>query len=303
MNLIRRCTLFVLAALCLLTLRLAAAQTPAPPLPTPEVTPEATEAVFAPVEVLEPQILNTYPHDTSAYTQGLLLYNGFFYESAGEYGVSDLRKVDPTTGEVLQKVPVAPEFFAEGLALVDDHLIQITWKEEQALVYDLGTFEQTGNFAYTGEGWGLCYNGQELWMSDGSDTLVTRDPDTFEVTRQVQLTFQGHRLDEVVTSSGVSFQSLFSRVNELECVGDAIYANVYLTDYILRIDQTSGAITGIILAADLLTKDERAVLSSGEVLNGIAYDAEKETFFLTGKHWPKLFEVQFTVRDTVNLNG
>jgi glutaminyl-peptide cyclotransferase len=139
-------------------------------------------------------------------------------------------------------------------------------------------------------------------MSNGSDTLVTRDPATFEITREVQITFQGHTLDRVIASNGTSFKSLFSLLNELECVDDAVYANVYLTDYILRIDQATGGITGIILASDLLTQDEGTVLSRGEVLNGIAYDAEKETFLLTGKHWPKLFEVQFNVTDTLNLN-
>ncbi len=298
----------------LLTLALLAhtafAQTPAPdvtpeatPESTAEATPEATAAALIPIDVMQPDVLNTYPHDTTAYTEGLLLHDGFLYESTGEYGQSDIRKVELETGKVLQKEPNAPENFGEGLALVDDHLIQLTWKEQQAFIYDLDTFKKTGELTYQGEGWGLCYDGEQIWMSNGSDTLVTRDPQTFEVTRRIQLKFQGYTLAQVNTSSGVPLSSIFSQVNELECVGDSIYANVWLTNFILRIDAASGEITGIIDASDLLTTEERSQLSNGAVLNGIAYNPDSETFYITGKDWPKLFEVKFNVVDTISMGG
>lgn len=244
--------------------------------------PEATESPAAPdpyqVEVLLPRVVTDYPHDTDSYTQGLVLHEGVLLESAGLYGESDLRRVDLQTGEVLQQTDLPPEYFAEGLALVDDRLIQITWKETTAFIWDAETFEQEGTFSYEGEGWGLCYDGETLWMSDGSDGLYARDPQTFALIERISVTLQGQ---------------IVSRLNELECVGDSIYANVYLTDVILRIDKASGIVTGLVYAADLLTEAERATLQSGEVLNGIAYNPESETFLITGKHWPKLFEVNF----------
>ncbi|MBZ0285577.1 MAG: glutaminyl-peptide cyclotransferase [Anaerolineae bacterium] len=236
----------------------------------------------APTETLEllvPEVISVRPHDTSSYTQGLLLYNGYLYESAGQEGESDVRKVDPLTGEVLQKAELNAEIFAEGLALVDDQLIQLTWKNGYAFVYDRETFDYLKAFQYFGEGWGLCYDGGSLWMSNGSSNLYMLDPETF-----------GQQQIRRVTLLGLPIDAL----NELECVGDAIYANIYLTDRIVRIDKATGNVTGVIDAAGLLTPEESALLSSGEVLNGIAYDAENDTFLITGKHWPKLFEVRFT---------
>jgi Glutamine cyclotransferase len=258
------------------------------PSPALDLTSNAPDTP-APIELLTPVVISIRPHDTGSYTQGLLLYDGYFYESAGLYGESDLRKVDPETGAVFQQIDLPVEFFAEGLALVDERLIQLTWKEGQAFVYDRDSFEQLEPFAYTGEGWGLCYDGEQLWMSDGTETLVSRDPETFEITGEVAVTFLGYPLGQIPLALGVSLGAL----NELECVGEAIYANVYLTDFILRIDKASGRVTGLIVAFGLLTADERAALSLDEVLNGIAYDPENEVFFLTGKHWPKLFKVRF----------
>ena len=226
---------------------------------------------------LEPQVLNTYPHDSNAFTQGLLLHDGLFYESTGLRGRSSLRKVEPETGEVAEQISIPQPYFAEGLALVDDKLIQLTWEAEEAFVYNLN-FERTGTFNYTGEGWGLCYDGENLYMSDGSATIDRRDPETFEVLEEVKVRLRGA---PVVL------------LNELECVDDSIYANVWQTDSIVRIDKGSGQVTGRIDASGLLTDEERANLGSGGVLNGIAYNAEDETFYLTGKLWPKVFEVNF----------
>lgn len=233
-------------------------------------------------ELLKVEVLNTIPHDTDSYTQGLLLHDGWLYESAGEWGESDLRRVDPATGEVAQMVDLPvddpSQWFAEGLALVDDKLIQITWKNGVALVYDRETFEKTGEFSYTGEGWGLCYDGTDLYMSDGSSSLFRRDAETFELLDAFFVTYEGAPV---------------KNLNELECVGDSIYANIWFSDYIVRIDKATGVVTAAIDASGLLTDEERAAVPQQGVLNGIAYDAERDLFLITGKLWPKMFEVRF----------
>ncbi|MBO9310139.1 MAG: glutaminyl-peptide cyclotransferase [Chloroflexi bacterium] len=233
-----------------------------------------------PPERLRVQIHSVRPHDPSAFTQGLLIHNGFFYESTGLHGRSTLRKVDMRTGEVLQQLNLPARFFAEGLALVGERLIQLTWQEQVAFVYDLETFEQRETFTYTGEGWGLCYDQEadELYMSDGSHVLYVRDPETFSVVRQLEIV-----LDDVPIRN----------LNELECVGDSIYANIWFSDQILRIDKRTGRITAIIDASNLLTPEERKAIGSSGTLNGIAYDAETKRFFLTGKLWQWIFEVDF----------
>lgn len=225
-----------------------------------------------------PEVLATYPHDTDAFTQGLLLNGDRFFESTGLYGESTLREVVPETGEVVREVTVPPEYFAEGLTLVGDRLVQITWREGTAFVYDVGTLEQTGTLSYAGEGWGLCYDGEQVVMSDGSATLTRRDPETFEVLGSYGVTLDGQPV---------------TRLNELECVGGDVYANVWQTDTIVRIDET-GEVIQEIDASNLLTEEERAQLGPDAVLNGIAYDPEAKTFFLTGKLWPKVLEVRFT---------
>jgi glutaminyl-peptide cyclotransferase len=231
------------------------------------------------VELLVPEVINVYPHDDESYTQGLLIHEGTFYESAGEYGFSDVRQVDIETGEVLRSVELNQQFFAEGLALVDDRLIQLTWQENTAIVWDLESFQPSGTYLYETHGWGLCYDGEQLYMSDGSSNLFVRDPRAFSLQDMIAVTREGEPVRQL---------------NELECVGDVIYANRYQTDEIVRIDKATGAVTGVIDASGLLTEAERAELEAGdEVLNGIAYDAESDTFFITGKHWDKMFEVRF----------
>ncbi len=244
--------------------------------------PAPVEAGFEPAR-LRPEVLGVRPHDPAAYTQGLLLHNGSLYESAGLYGESTLREVNPETGEVIRSIPIAEEYFAEGLALVDDRLIQLTWKEGTAFVYDLATFEQVGTYTYEGEGWGLCYDGQYLYMSNGSAFITLRDPQTFEVIDRGLVTYQGQPVESL---------------NELECVGDYLYANIYTLDYIVQIDKTNGNVVSLINAAGLLDAEQRAALQSGEVLNGIVYLPESETFLLTGKHWPSMFEVRFVEDDS-----
>lgn len=227
------------------------------------------------------QIISTRPHDTSAFTQGLLLHEGELYESTGEFGKSTLRRVDPLTGNVRQRIDMAPDIFAEGLARVDDRLIQLTWKNRVAFVYDLRTFAKLDEYTYGSEGWGLCYDGESLYMSDGTSTLFIRDPDTFVVTRKFEVT-QGNPV------TGLAHPR--DHLNELECVGDEIYANIWTTDEIVRIDKATGQVLAVIDASDLLTREERA---QTDVLNGIAWDPDAQTFLITGKWWPWLYEVRF----------
>lgn len=229
-------------------------------------------------DILLPRIVETYPHDTEAFTQGLLLYDGKFYESTGRYGQSQLRRVNPATGETEQAINLPAEFFAEGLARVDDRLIQITWQENTAFVYDLDTFELVDEFSYEGEGWGLCYNGETLIMSDGTSVVTERDPETFELLRRVEVTIQGQPIEQI---------------NELECVGDQVYANIWQEDLIIRFDPESGLVDQVVNATGLLPSATQQGLPSGAVLNGIAYDPENEVFYITGKLWPNLFEVKF----------
>ncbi|MDE2776854.1 MAG: glutaminyl-peptide cyclotransferase [Chloroflexota bacterium] len=232
------------------------------------------------VERLIPKVLNIYPHDDGAFSQGLLWHNGYLYESTGLYGESTLRRVDIASGEPQVLLSLDDAYFAEGLERVDDRLIQLTWKAGRAFVYDFGALELIDAIEYEGEGWGLCFDGRYLFMSDGSSFLSVRDPQTFELIFRGAVT-----LDERLVPAQL--------LNELECVGERIYANAWNTDYIFRIDKLTGVVTGLIDASGLLTDAERADLPAGAVLNGIAYNPESETFYITGKLWPKIFEVVF----------
>lgn len=222
------------------------------------------------------EVVRTLPHDSSAYTQGLLLHGGVLYESTGRYGESRVRTVDPASGEVLRDAPLDSLYFGEGLARVGDRLIQLTWKEGTARVLDLETLDSVGSFSYGGEGWGLCYDGTQLWMSDGTSTLTRRDPDSFALLGTLD-----------VTSGGVAV----FRLNELECVDGTIWANVYQRDEIVRVDPGTGRVTGI-LNAQPLTTDAGRLGDPEAVLNGIAWNPEAGTFYLTGKLWSRLYEVR-----------
>lgn len=234
----------------------------------------------APVQLV-PQVLSVRPHDTNAYTEGLVWYDGFLYESSGLYTRSNLRKVDPQTGQVLRRIDDPGQVFGEGLALDGNRLIQLTWHEGVAYLYDLDTFAQTGTFSYAGEGWGLCFDGGRFYMTDGSANISVRDAASFAVKGQLH-----------IAQDGVPVTML----NELECVGDSLYANVWKTDEILRIDKGTGRITGFVDASGLLSSQELEAAGSEGVLNGIAYDSMHDTFYITGKLWPKLFEVRFVAK-------
>ncbi len=232
------------------------------------------------VPLLAPEVLNVYPHDAEAFTQGLLWHEGYLYESTGLYGESTLRRVDLASGEALEVHALPAEYFAEGLERVGERLIQLTWKAGAAFVYDFETFELLDRIAYDGEGWGLCFDGRYLFMSDSSSHLSIRDAQSFDLIFRGAVTLDGRQIPAQL-------------LNELECVGDHIYANAWNTDYIFQIDKFSGDVTALIDASALLSEAERRDLSAGAVLNGIAYNEETETFFITGKKWPKLFEVVF----------
>lgn len=233
------------------------------------------------VERLIPEVLRVLPHDGEAFTQGLLWHEGYFYESTGLYGESTLRRVDIESGAPLESLSIDDAYFAEGLERVDDKLIQLTWKAGVAFVYDLASFDLIDTIEYEGEGWGLCYDGRFLFMSDSTSYLSVRDAQTFDLIVRAAVTYGGQLVPAQL-------------LNELECVGDHIYANAWNTDFIFRIDKWTGDVIAVIDASALLTDAEKAELAAGSVLNGIAYNDETQTFFITGKKWPQIFEVVFT---------
>ena len=255
------------------------------------------------IEQLVPEVIASFPHDSESFTQGLLLHDGTFYESAGEYGKSDVRQVTIETGEVIRQVELNEQIFAEGLTLVDDHLIQLSWRENIAIVWDLATFEPVGRYLYETEGWGICYNGDQIYMSDGSPNLFVRDAQTFQLQAMLP-----------VTQDGVPVRNL----NELECVGDHVYANVWQANTIVRIQKATGYVDGVIDASNLINEEpsvlaelspmatviaqaatpqpEIALTPNRAVLNGIAYNPETDTFYLTGKLWSTVYEVRLVAR-------
>ena len=221
------------------------------------------------------KVKRVYPHDKAAYTQGLLWNRGALYESTGIQGQSSLRKVDLTTGVVLQNLNLPRDYFGEGLELIGDKLYQLTWQNNKALVYDRSTFEKVGEFNYAGEGWGLATDGQWLYMSDGSEKIQVRDPKTFKTVRTL----------EVYTD-----QSKIVYLNEMEWIDGELWANVYTTEKIVRIDPLTGAVTGVIDMSGLLSPSD--IGPETDVFNGIAYDAQRRRIFVTGKYWSKLFEIE-----------
>jgi glutamine cyclotransferase len=225
------------------------------------------------------EIVNTYPHDTSAFTQGLVFHQGLLYESTGLNGSSSLRRVELETGRVLKMVDVPAQFFAEGLALFNGRLYQLTWQSQRGFIYDLNSFNLINSFSYTGEGWGLTHNGQSLMMSDGTSQLRFLNPATFEVQRVIAVQDNGRPI---------------AQLNELEYIKGEIYANIWQTDRLARIDPNSGRVTAWINLAGLLSPEDRA--RGVDVLNGIAYDEAADRLFVTGKLWPKLFEIRLKLR-------
>lgn len=225
-----------------------------------------------------PEVVATYPHDPGAFTQGLLFHNGKLYESTGLRGQSTLRRVDIASGRVEQRRDIAPAYFAEGLALVDDRLYQLTWQLGTAFVYERDSFRPVETFRYTGEGWGLTYDGELLIMSDGTPTLRFVDPEDFSVARTVTVTDQGEPQ---------------RNLNELEYIDGEVWANIWLEDRIARIDPADGRIVGWIDMSALYPAERRP---DDAVVNGIAWDPASDRIFVTGKLWPAIFEIRFRER-------
>jgi glutamine cyclotransferase len=220
------------------------------------------------------EVLARFPHDPTAYTQGLLIHDGLFYESTGTYGHSSLRVVEPETGKVLRDQPLDERYFGEGLTLLNGKLYQLTWKENTGFVYDLTSLELLDTWNYDTEGWGLTTDGTHLIMSDGSDELRWVDPLTFEILRVLKVTQGG---------------TPATRLNELEWIEGEIYANVYMTETILRINPSTGEVLTVLDMSGLMPEANKA--DPNEVLNGIVYDNATKRLYVTGKRWDVLYEI------------
>ena len=226
-------------------------------------------------------IINVYPHDPAAFTQGLLYHDGVLYESTGLNGQSSLRKVEIQTGRVLSRIDVPAQYFAEGLAMFGGQLFQLTWQTQIGFVYDPGSLQMVKSFNYIGEGWGLTNDGQSLIMSNGTNLISYLDPRTFEVRRVLAVNDESRPI---------------ANINELEYVKGQIFANIWQTERIARIDPQSGRLTGWIYLNGLLPAEDK--IRPVDVLNGIAYDEANDRLFVTGKLWPKLFEIKLKLRRT-----
>ena len=229
----------------------------------------------APVVRYSYTVVKTWPHDREAFTQGLVVNGDGLIESTGLNGRSTLREVKVETGRVLKQVALSQEYFAEGIAVIGSNVFQLTWQNRKGFVYDVDTFQLQREFVYDGEGWGLTNDGSSLILSDGTSRIRFIDPMSSSVTRTITITMDGKPVE---------------RLNELEFIRGEIFANVWQTDEVVRIDPATGAVRGVIDFSGLLAPQERR--PDTDVLNGIAYDARNDRLFVTGKHWPRLFEVR-----------
>ena len=247
------------------------------------ISPIATSPVHSltpqPAPVYTFKVVNSFPHDPTAFTEGLVSDGGALYEGTGLNGQSSLRLVDLSSGRVMQGLPLSSEYFGEGVTVWGDHIIQLTWKSHVGFVYDRTSFQLLKTFNYPTEGWGLTHDDQHLIMSDGTATLHFLDPDTFKEIGRIAVTDAGQPV---------------VRLNELEVIHGEIWANVWQTDRIVRIAPATGQVIGWIDLTGLLGPEERQ--RPVDVLNGIAYDAEHDRVFVTGKLWPKLFEITIAPR-------
>jgi glutamine cyclotransferase len=221
------------------------------------------------------EVVNKYPHDTEAFLQGLVYHDSGFYESTGGNGQSSLRRVELESGRVLKKVMLAEEDFGEGLALVEDKLVQLTWQSGKGYVYDRDTFRKLREFSYSMEGWGLAFDGKRLILSDGSNTLTFLDPRTYQVIGKLNVTLGGRPL---------------TKINELEFIEGEIWANVWHEEVLLRIDPATGAVNSMVDLRGLRPRE--TVQDTEAVLNGIAYDPVAKRIFVSGKRWPSIFEIR-----------
>jgi glutamine cyclotransferase len=220
------------------------------------------------------EVVNVYPHDPNAFTQGLVIEEGVLYEGTGLRGKSTLRRVELETGEVKQLYSLPGDLFGEGITIFEDKIIQLTWRSKTGFVYDKNSFDLLREFSYTTEGWGITNDGTQLIMSDGTATLYFLDPETFEKVGQVEVHGNGP----------------VTNLNELEYVNGEVYANIWLTDKIAIINPQTGQVKGWIDLTGIYTQDS----DSSDVLNGIAYDGEGDRLFVTGKMWSQLFQIELT---------
>lgn len=251
----------------------ASTTTTSPAEAPPDVSPVGDLIPQTGVARLVPEVVATTPHDPAAFTQGLEHHDGVLLESTGLYGQSDRRRVDPATGEVLARVALPMDHFGEGLTVVDDRLVQLTWLEGVAHLADPATLEASGVLPLPGEGWGVCFDGERLFLSNGTSALQTLDPATLEVTGHLPVTLDGMPLDSL---------------NELECADGLVWANRWLFTDIVAIEPDTGEVRAVVDAASLVPPG----LGEEAVLNGIARNPSSDTFWLTGKLWPVLYEVR-----------
>ncbi len=228
------------------------------------------------------RVVNVYPHDKNAYTQGLFFRKGELYESTGLYGASSVRRVSLRTGKVLRKLDLAKEYFGEGIVDWGDRLIHVTWRSGKGFVFALDNFAEQDTFRIAGEGWGLTRNESHIIMSDGTEKLRFLDPDTLQQKGSISVSLRGRKL---------------RYLNELEWIDGSVFANVWQTDWIVRIDPETGNVTALVDLSGILPDSNRQPGFTG-VLNGIAYDAETSRLFVTGKNWPSLFEIMLVDRKT-----
>ena len=236
-----------------------------------------TEKVFSKqaVPIYGYEIVRAFPHDPEAFTQGLVIHDGKLIESTGEIGRSSLRRVELETGKIIQRVDVPPPYFAEGITLLKGKIYQLTWQQHLGFIYDAWTFEKLGEFNYAGEGWGLTNDGVSLILSDGSNKIRFLDPDNFQVKKTIAV-LDGH--------------TPVLEINELEYIKGEIYANIWHADRVARINPETGTVVGWIDLKGLLAPGD--VEDEEAVLNGIAYDQAGDRLFVTGKLWPKIFEIR-----------
>lgn len=225
------------------------------------------------------EIVASYPHDSNAFTQGLAIHEGRLFEGTGQYGESTLREVALETGGVLRVARLSREYFGEGITIMGDRVFQLTWQKGIGAVYELESFEVIETFRYDGEGWGLTHDGSLLILSDGTATLRFLDPDSFEVVREI----------DVIGPNGP-----IRRLNELEYIRGEVWANVWYEDIIVRIDPDTGAVSGIV---DLSAVYPAALRDREEVANGIAYDPSEQKIYVTGKYWPRIYEIRLIAPD------